>query len=97
MFRKKSSQELEPPPIAKNIQAVEALRVWAMRGQTQQVTLKTTWKSPAAWGLMLADVARHAANAYANEGHNREEVLALILQMLDAEMTNPTDEAKDIS
>jgi len=96
MFGKKASQELDAPPIAKNIQAVEVLRVWAMPGQTQEVTLKTTWKSPAAWGLMLADVARHAANAYANEGHNHEEVISAIRKMFDAEFANPTDEAREM-
>jgi hypothetical protein len=44
-----------------------------------------------AWGLLLADVARHAAKAYANEGHNPADVLARIRQLLDAEFANPTD------
>ena len=44
-----------------------------------------------AWGLLLADVARQAANAYGNEGHNRAEVLARIRQLLDLELSNPTD------
>jgi hypothetical protein len=68
MFGKKSVQELEPPPIAKsNPQAVEVLRVWAVPGQPQQLTLKITGKDAGAWGLLLADVARHAAKAYGNE------------------------------
>jgi hypothetical protein len=92
MFGKKPAQELEPPPIAKsNPQAVEVLRVWAVPDQPQQLTLKTTWKDAGAWGLLLADVARHAASAYGNEGHNRAEVLARIRQLLDLELSNPTD------
>ena len=54
-----------------NGESFEVLRVWTAPGQTQEVVLKTTWKNPATWGLMLADTARHAANAYANEGHDR--------------------------
>ena len=92
MFGKKPIRELEPPPIANtDSQAVEVLRVWAAPGQPQQLTLRTTWKDAGAWGLLLADIARHAANAYANEGHNRAEVLSKIRQLLDAEFSRPTD------
>jgi len=77
MFGKKPIRELEPPPIANtNSQAVEVLRVWAAPGQPQQLTLRTTWKDAGAWGLLLADIAHHAANAYANEGQHRAEPLA---------------------
>src|SRR5580698_6705501 len=92
MFGKKASQELEPPPIAKSsAQAVEVLRVWAVPGQPQQLTLKTTWKDPGAWGLLLADIARHASKAYEQEGHERAETLRRIRQFLDAEFAAPTD------
>ena len=91
VFKKKSSRELEVPPIASsNSQAVEVLRVWAAPGQTQQLTLRTTRKDAGAWGLLLADVARHAANAYADEGQNRAEVLGKIRQLLDSEFSRPT-------
>jgi hypothetical protein len=93
----KSTQELELPPIAKpNPQALEVLRVWAVPGQPQQLTLKTTWKDAGAWGLLLADVARHAANAYGKEGHNPAEVLARMRQLLDMELSKPTDTPTEI-
>jgi hypothetical protein len=92
VFKNKPTRELEVPPIASsNSQAVEVLRVWAAPGQPQQLTLRTTWKDAGAWGLLLADVARHAANAYADEGQNRTEVLDKIRQLLDAEFSRPTD------
>jgi hypothetical protein len=72
-------------------QAVEVLRVWAVPGQPQQLTLRTTWKDPGAWGLLLADVARHVAKAYENESHRRAEVLKRIRQLLEAEFADPTD------
>jgi hypothetical protein len=97
MFGPKTGKELATPPIAKSHpEAVEVLRVWAAPNQPQQLTLKVTWKDPGAWGLMLADIARHAAQAYANEGHDREEVLARIRHTLDAEFANTTDEPKQI-
>jgi hypothetical protein len=92
MFKKKPTRELEVPPIAnRNPQAVEVLRVWAAPGLPYQVTLRTTWKDFGIWGLLLADVARHAAKAYENEGHNAAEVVVRIRQLLDAEFANPTD------
>jgi hypothetical protein len=80
------------PIASSNSQAVEVLRVWAVPGQPQQLTLRTTWKDAGAWGLLLADVARHAAKAYADEGHNAAEVLARIQNLMNAEFSRPTDE-----
>jgi hypothetical protein len=97
MFKRKPKRELEPPPVAsQSEQSVEVLRVWAAPGQAQEVALKTTWKDAGAWGLMLADVARHAANAYEGEGRDRAEVSARIRQLWDAEFANPTDEPTQI-
>ena len=98
IFGKKATAELELPPIAKsNPQAVEVLRVWAVPGQPQQLTLKTTWNDPGAWGLLLADVARHAAKAYENEGHAPGEALKRIQQLLSAEFAAPTDTPVQLS
>jgi hypothetical protein len=92
VFEKKPKRELEVPPIASsNSQAVEVLRVWAAPGQPQQLTLRTTWKDAGTWGLLLVDIARHAANAYANEGQNRAEVLGRIRELLEAEFSHATD------
>jgi hypothetical protein len=97
MKRKKTIQELEVPPIAKsNSLATEVLRVWAAPGQPQQLTLRTTWRDAGAWGLLLADIARHAVQAYANEGHNPAEVLTRIRQLLDAELSHPTDKPRQL-
>lgn len=97
MFGKKAKRELDPPPLAtRNAEAVEVLRVWASSGHAQEVVLKTTWKDAGAWGLMLADIARHAANAYEGEGHDRAEVLARIRQLFDEEFADPTDEPVEI-
>lgn len=91
MFGKKKQNALEPPPIADDAQAVEVLRVWAVPGHPQQLTLRTVWKDAGAWGLLLADVARHAAQAYAREGQDPAVALARIRELLEAEWKNPTD------
>jgi len=97
MSEGKETRELELPPVATaNNKSLEVLRVWAAPGEPQQLVLKTTWRDPGAWGLLLADVARHAANAYANEGRDRAGALARIREMLDAEFLTPTDEPKQL-
>ena len=98
MFGKRQNgNALETPPIAESdSNAVEVLRVWAAPGQPQQLTLRTTWKDAGAWGLLLADVARHAANAYGNEGADSNVVLARIRELFDAEMSTPTDTPQQI-
>lgn len=86
------SQPLDPPAIAaSNPDAIEVLRVWAAPGAPQQLTLRRVWKDPAAWGLLLVDVARHVSRAYAADGSDERAVLARIRSGFDAEWGNPTD------
>lgn len=99
MFEKEpNANALELPPIAKtNPEAVEVLRVWAVTGGPQQFTLRTTWKDPGAWRLMLVDIARHVAKAYANEGKDPGVALERIHEFFEKEWASPTDEPKDIA
>ncbi len=96
MFGKSASNALAEPPNAKKTGAMEVLRVWAVPGEVQQLVLKTTWKEPGAWGLLIADIARHAAKAYANDGKNEAEVFARIWQFAQAEVSGPTGENKQL-
>ena len=94
----KQAAKLDPPPIAdKNSEAFEVLRVWAAPAASQQVTLRTCWKDPGAWGILLADVARHAAQAYQREGHNPELALERIRKLFDAEWSSPTSPVEDLT
>jgi hypothetical protein len=90
-------KQLPPPPIAEsNPAAAEVLRVWAEPGSPQQLTLRTTWADPGAWGLLLVDIARHAAQAYEGEGRDKQETLDKIRQLFDAEWSDPTDDAEQL-
>jgi hypothetical protein len=82
-----------PTPAVEDARAIELARVWAAQGK-QHVSLATElWDDPAAWGIMLVDLARHIANAYEqNTGKNREDVLQRIKSGVDAEWLSPTDE-----
>jgi len=91
-------RELAPPPIAdSNPRSVEILRAWADPDGPQQVALITQWADPGMWGLMLADIARHVAEAYARRGVDRKLALSRIKELFDAEWSGPTTRIKDLS
>jgi hypothetical protein len=86
--------ELEIPPVAsRHSNAIEIARIWAAGGK-QVVTLRAeAWSDPAAWGIMLVDLARHIANAQEQLGKGKKaEVLKRIKEGFDAEWNSPTDE-----
>lgn len=87
-----SDQLRIPDPAAGDPKAFEVLRVW-VANKAQHVTLRVgVWDDPAAWGMMLADLARHIANSFEQEaGRDREEVLERIKAGLNAELSSPTD------
>jgi hypothetical protein len=96
IFAQQRPQALNPPPMAAKPDAIEILRVWAAPGVPQQLVLQTVWKDPAAWGLLLVDVARHVSRAYAADGQDEKKVLARIRAGFDAEWGNPTDVPKTL-
>ena len=81
-----------PPRALNDRKGVELARVWAAGGK-QHVTIRADiWNDPAAWGMMLVDLARHVASAYA-EGKGLDPAAALerIKLGFDAEWGHPTD------
>ena len=94
MWKIGSHKELVIPDVAqKDLESRELLRVW-LSGGNQHVSMRVgVWDDPAAWGLMLADLARHVANSYQQEkGLDRFKTLERIKAGLDAELSSPTDE-----
>ena len=94
MFGRKPKELNVPLAAIADPNAVELVRVWAADGK-QHVTISAeAWEDPATWGIMLVDLARHVANYYADErGMGREEVLARIKALFEAEWQSPTSEA----
>jgi hypothetical protein len=76
-----------PPDAAADAGATELLRAWVI-GQALQCTLRTgAFEDAATWGLLLADVVRNVADAFAeHEGRERAETVRLIRAAFDAEM-----------
>ena len=74
-----------------NPEAREMLRAWAVNGGLQ-VSLQRNFDDPAAWGLLLTDIARHAARVYSLEtGYAETAALERIKETFEAEMADPTD------
>jgi hypothetical protein len=89
--------ELSPPPDVKHAtRAMELARVWIVDKKQQVVLSGNLWNDPAAWGLMLVDLARHVANAYEEQGHDRDQVLSRIREAFDAEWVAPTDDPQQL-
>jgi hypothetical protein len=68
------------------------LRVWIVKGAAH-VSLHDAFPDVGAWGLLLADVARHVVNAQEQRyGRDRATTLARIRELFDTEFQFPTDE-----
>ena len=83
---------LIPPAATDDPGAMELLRAWVTNEALHCWLRIGIWKEPAAWGLLLADVARHVANAHhEQDGRDAGECLATIRKAFDVELDHPTD------
>lgn len=84
-----------PVAAERDQRSFELLRIWIAE-KNQHVSLRSgVWDDPAAWGIMLADLARHITNSYAlNQGRDPEQVLQRIRAGFDVELDSPTDTPK---
>ncbi len=88
-------KNLSIPPVAQRDKAsFEVLRVWIAE-QGQHVSIRSgAWEDPFAWGIVLADLARHIALAQQIQ-HPETDTEAFVERLLEgfhAEIENPTDE-----
>lgn len=84
-------QELAVPPDALERGGVEIVRASIVDGGVS-VALRRSFEEPFTWGILLVDLARHAARIYALEtGMSEDEALAGIREGLEAELSRPTD------
>src|SRR5438270_13363967 len=82
---------LHIPPAAMEVGGVEILRAVIVDGGLH-VSLRRAFDDPEAWGMLIADVARHVARIYATEDKFREEeTLERIRALFNAELDTPTD------
>jgi hypothetical protein len=88
----RAKELLIPAAALEDPEVFEVLRVWVAK-QGQHVSLDPgIWDDPFVWGMVLADLAGHIANAYEQmAGLDRADVLKRIKAGLDAELASPTD------
>ncbi|MCU1223645.1 MAG: hypothetical protein JWQ42_1738 [Edaphobacter sp.] len=86
---------LDIPPAAQRDKAsFEVMRVW-IANQGQHVSIRSgAWEDPFAWGIVLADLARHVALAHEMQDNkvDKDAFLERLLEGFHAEIDNPTDE-----
>ena len=93
MPRDSVNNQLLIPEAAKNdANSIEIIRVW-IANKGQHFTLRVgLWDDPAAWGLLLADLARNIAKSYEQDtAVNPQAALERIKLAFNTELENPTD------
>src|SRR6267378_3336301 len=82
---------LHIPPDALDRGGVEVLRVAVVDGGLH-VSLRRAFDDPEAWGMLIADIARHVARIYAKETVMTEgQVLDRVRAIFESEMDAPSD------
>ncbi len=84
-------EALNAPPDCIEKGGVEVLRASVVEGAVS-IAMRRSFDDPFTWGVLLADLARHAARIYALETDLTEaEALSQISDGLQSEFLNPTD------
>jgi hypothetical protein len=84
-------EALQVAPTALERGGFEVLRAAIVDGELH-VSLRRAFDDPEAWGMLMADLARHVARIYATEANMREEeTLARVRGIFEAEMDAPSD------
>src|SRR3954466_11274982 len=84
-------ESLSVPPDALEKGGHEVLRASIVDGGVS-VALRRSFDDPFAWGVLLVDLARHAARIYALETDlSEDEAMAEIQRGIEAELSHPTD------
>jgi Domain of unknown function (DUF5076) len=87
-------QQPLPPDVMGRDDATEVLRAFVLDGGLS-IAFTRAFEEPDMWGLLLVDIARHAARAFARESnYTEEEALSRIVDMFEAEIARPTDIGK---
>jgi hypothetical protein len=80
-----------PPDVIGRDDATEVLRAFVVDGGLS-IAFTRAFEEPDMWGLLLVDIARHAARAFARESSfSEDEALTRIVDMFEAEVARPTD------
>ena len=95
MFRSRKDKVRDlavPAEVESDLKAKEVLRAWVANGGLVCSLRPETWNDASSWGIVLADVARHIANAvkYLN-GDDPVVTASRIRAVFNSELADPTD------
>jgi len=92
--KRKSDRDLTvPTEVEVDPKAREVLRAWVANDGLVCALRPETWPEAGNWGIVLADVARHVANAVRDlNGTDPGETIMKIRTLFVAELDSPTDE-----
>lgn len=89
--------ELPIPAAAESdAHSLEMIRLWLAKGKLHCVLNIGFWEAQGlderqAWGILLADMLHHVANAHESEyGRDPRETLTMVREALTAELNSPT-------
>ena len=81
-----------PKEILLGKNATELVRVWNASGKNWVILKPDAYEDSFSWGLLLADMARHAGKAHCHaSGEILERVLERIKEGFDEGWLNPTE------
>lgn len=84
-------QQPLPPDVENREDATEVLRAFVLDGGLS-IAFMRAFEEPEMWGLLLVDIARHAARAYSRESnYTEDEALERIVEMFESEIARPSD------
>jgi hypothetical protein len=98
VFRSKTNKDRDlavPSEVEADPKAREVLRAWVANGGLVCALRPETWSETTNWGIVLADVARHVANAVHDlKGDEPAVTVENIRNLFNAELASPTDKPK---
>lgn len=96
MFKSKKNAErflAVPSEVVADAKAREVLRAWVANGGLVCALRPETWADVVAWGIVLADVTRHVANAVKDlRGDDPTATVTKMREAYNSELADPTAE-----
>jgi len=96
VFKSKKNADRDlavPSEVDPDSKAREVLRAWVVNGGLVCALRPETWADASSWGIVLADVTRHVANAVRDlKGDDPVITAERIKAVYNSELTGPTDE-----
>jgi hypothetical protein len=92
--KKNADRDLGVPlEVVSDAKAREVLRAWVANEGLICALRPETWPDVVAWGIVLADVTRHVANAVRDlRGDDPAATVSKIREIYNSELTDPTAE-----